>query len=84
LGGRVRLIDSEFEASLIYYRASSKTARATWRNPVSKPKTNKQHLCTSDYRIFLRDTEEDPTNELSPGCAYVYELDAKIGAQIYL
>jgi hypothetical protein len=38
LGGRGRQI-SEFEASLVY-RVSSRTARATKRNPVSK--TNKQ------------------------------------------
>jgi hypothetical protein len=38
LGGRGRQI-SEFEASLVY-RVSSRTARATQRNPVSK--TNKQ------------------------------------------
>jgi hypothetical protein len=44
LGGRDRWI-SEFEASLVY-RVSSRTARDTQRNPVSKkkknPKTNKQ------------------------------------------
>jgi hypothetical protein len=39
LGGRGRQI-SEFEASLVY-RVSSRTARATQRNPVSKNK-NKQ------------------------------------------
>jgi hypothetical protein len=38
LGGRGRRI-SEFKASLVY-RVSSRTARATQRNPVSK--TNKQ------------------------------------------
>jgi hypothetical protein len=38
LGGRGKQI-SEFEASLVY-RVSSRTARATQRNPVSK--TNKQ------------------------------------------
>jgi hypothetical protein len=37
LGGRGRQI-SEFEASLVY-RVSSRTARATQRNPVSKNKT---------------------------------------------
>jgi hypothetical protein len=37
LGGRGRWI-SEFEASL-GYRVSSRTARATQRNPVSKNKT---------------------------------------------
>jgi hypothetical protein len=45
LGGRGRLI-SEFEASLVY-RVSSRTARATQRNPV---KTNKQ-------------TNKKPTNQ---------------------
>jgi hypothetical protein len=40
LGGRGRQI-SGFEASLVY-KVSSKTARATQRNPVSKkPKINK-------------------------------------------
>jgi hypothetical protein len=36
LGGRGRRI-SEFEASLVY-RVSSRTARATQKNPVSKTK----------------------------------------------
>jgi hypothetical protein len=40
LGGRGRWI-SEFKASLVY-RVSSRTARATQRNPVSKKQTNKQ------------------------------------------
>jgi hypothetical protein len=40
LGGRDRLI-SEFEASLVY-RVSSRTARATQRNPVSKKQKNRQ------------------------------------------
>jgi hypothetical protein len=48
LGGRGRRV-SEFEASLVY-RVSSRTARATQRNPVSekqktkKQKTNKQEF----------------------------------------
>jgi hypothetical protein len=37
LGGRGRWI-SEFKASLVY-KVSSRTARATQRNPVSKNKT---------------------------------------------
>jgi hypothetical protein len=37
MGGRGRRI-SEFKASLVY-RVSSRTARATQRNPVSKTKT---------------------------------------------
>jgi hypothetical protein len=40
LGGRGRRI-SEFEANLVY-RVSSRTARATQRNPVSKNKKTKQ------------------------------------------
>jgi hypothetical protein len=39
LGGRGRRI-SEFEASLVY-KVSSRTARATQRNPVSKNKKQK-------------------------------------------
>jgi hypothetical protein len=47
LGGRGRWI-SEFEASLVY-KVSSRTARATQRNPVSKNKkqTNKQKATIS-------------------------------------
>jgi hypothetical protein len=41
LGGRGRQI-SEFKASLVY-RVSSRTARATQRNPVLKKQTNKQN-----------------------------------------
>jgi hypothetical protein len=40
LGGRGRRV-SEFEASLVY-RVSSRTARATQRNPVSKNKTKNE------------------------------------------
>jgi hypothetical protein len=60
LGGRGRQI-SEFEASLVY-KVSSRTARATQRNPVSeKPKTKKKKKrrrinCTQlgldDYRLL--------------------------------
>jgi hypothetical protein len=41
LGGRGRWI-SEFEASLVY-RVSSRTARASQRNPVSKKNKTKQN-----------------------------------------
>jgi hypothetical protein len=40
MGGRGRRI-SEFEASLVY-RVSSRTARATQRNPVSKNQKKKK------------------------------------------
>jgi hypothetical protein len=46
LGGRGRQI-SEFEASLVY-RVSSRTARATQRNPVSGKKTTKQNKTKKD------------------------------------
>jgi hypothetical protein len=56
LGGRGRQI-SEFEASLVY-RVSSRTARATQRNPVSKqnkkPKQQQQkELKTVALFFFL-------------------------------
>ena len=40
LGGRGRRI-SEFEASPVY-KVSSRTARATWRNPVSEKKRKEE------------------------------------------
>jgi hypothetical protein len=54
LGGRGRQ-NSEFEASLIY-RVSSRTARATQRNPVSKNK-NKQ---TKKERKVVTKENTDP------------------------
>jgi hypothetical protein len=45
LGGRGRRI-SEFEASLAY-KVSSRTARATQRNPVFKKKKKKKRMCGS-------------------------------------
>jgi hypothetical protein len=55
LGGRGRQI-SEFEASLVY-RVSSRTARATQRNPVSE-KTNKQTKQTNkkEYPLIGQET----------------------------
>jgi hypothetical protein len=49
LGGRVRQI-SEFEVSLVY-RMSSRTARATQRNPVSKKQNKKETQKTFKYFI---------------------------------
>jgi hypothetical protein len=48
LGGRDRQI-SEFEASLVY-KVSSRTARATQRNPVSKNKQTKKQTKTKTKR----------------------------------
>jgi hypothetical protein len=49
LGGRGRQI-SEFKASLVY-RVSSRTARATQRNPIWKTKQNKKQ--NNKKRLFL-------------------------------
>jgi glucan phosphoethanolaminetransferase (alkaline phosphatase superfamily) len=48
LGGRGRQI-SEFKANLVY-RVSSRTARATQRNPVSKTKQNKRKQKTKNKK----------------------------------
>jgi hypothetical protein len=50
LGGRGRQI-SEFEASLVY-RVSSRAARATQRNPVSKNKRQKTTTTTTKSHIM--------------------------------
>lgn len=42
-----------FEASLVY-RASSRIARATKRNPVSKSKETKQRIPSSASEVFWR------------------------------
>jgi hypothetical protein len=54
LGGKGRQI-SEFEASLVY-RVSSRTARATKRNPVSKNKNKEQ---TNKQKRMLTALAED-------------------------
>jgi hypothetical protein len=48
LGGRGRRI-SEFKASLVY-RVSSRTARATQSNPVSKKQNKKQNKTKQKYQ----------------------------------
>jgi hypothetical protein len=51
LGGRGRRI-SEFEANL-FYRVSSRTARATQRNPVLKTKKKKEKKRKKErYRVL--------------------------------
>jgi hypothetical protein len=56
LGGRGRRI-SEFEASLVY-RVSSRTARATQRNPVSENKQTKKNVAYFKIRIGDSKAEE--------------------------
>jgi hypothetical protein len=63
LGGRGRQI-SEFEASLVY-RVSSRTARATQRNPVSKNQKKKKR----ERDGFLRDCEIRTTQQSMVVCA---------------
>jgi hypothetical protein len=53
LGGRGRRI-SEFKASLVY-RVSSRTARASQRNPVSKNKNKNKSVKLFPYEIFTED-----------------------------
>jgi hypothetical protein len=56
LGGRGRRV-SEFEDSLVY-RVSSRTARATQRNPVSKNKTT-----TTKKSVFKKEKERERERE---------------------
>jgi hypothetical protein len=51
MGGRGRSI-SEFEASLVY-KMSSRTARATQRNPVSKNQKKKKKRKKERNQLFL-------------------------------
>jgi hypothetical protein len=64
LGGRDRQI-SEFEASMVY-RVSSRTARATQRNPVSekqktKNKKTKTKTTTTTTTTKKKKTKTNPT-----------------------
>jgi hypothetical protein len=61
LGGRGRWI-SEFKASLVY-RVSSRIARATQRNPVSKiqKQTNKQ---TKNKKTQTKQTNKQKTKDI--------------------
>jgi hypothetical protein len=58
LGGRGRWV-SEFEASLVY-RVSSRTARATQRNPVSKK--NKKQKNKTKQKTNKKQTNKKPNN----------------------
>jgi hypothetical protein len=61
LGGRGRRI-SEFEASLVY-RVSSRTARATQRNPVSKNQKKKKNKNTKTNNHTQKPNQ---TNQTKP------------------
>ena len=63
MGGRDRQI-SEFEASLVY-KVSSRTARATQRNPVLKKQTNKQTKKTKEQQSFRQQNKS--SHELTCG-----------------
>jgi hypothetical protein len=62
LGGRGRWI-SEFKASLVY-RVSSRTARTTQRNPVSKNQKKKKALTLKDKNLATPHTanSNEPIN----------------------
>jgi hypothetical protein len=70
LGGRGRRI-SEFEASLVY-RVSSRTARATQRNPVSK-KTNQPTKQTKKQKTKTKQKRKTTTRtpKTQPNSVYV-------------
>jgi hypothetical protein len=75
LGGRGRQI-SEFEARLVY-RVSSRTARSTQRNPVSKKiKTNKQKNPNNKINK-LKSTTKNLNNWASNMARWVKELATK-------
>jgi hypothetical protein len=67
LGGRGRRI-SEFEASLVY-KVSSRTARATQRNPVSKnqKKKKKKKKKRMAYQQATMDSAQEQCVQKRPG-----------------
>jgi hypothetical protein len=79
LGGRGRWI-SEFKASLVY-KVSSRTARTTQRNPVSKnknkkQKSNKQKDALNPHKMKKLGYKYDPTqtNMMPPICSIKINL----------
>jgi hypothetical protein len=85
LGGRGRRI-SEFKASLVY-KVSSRTARTTQRNPVSKQNKTKQNKKTNltiqvtnarSSRRGLVDRFGDPMNPESSVCDRVLSINPAI------
>jgi hypothetical protein len=63
LGGRGRQI-SEFEASLVY-KVSSRTARTTQRNPVSKNKTKQNENKNKKEKKEKREFHNFPTTKFN-------------------
>jgi hypothetical protein len=61
LGGRGRQL-SEFKTSLVY-RVSSKTARATQRNPVSKKKKKRKNEKTKNKKQTKQKTKKRKEKE---------------------
>jgi hypothetical protein len=69
LGGRGRQI-SEFEASLVY-KVSSRTARATQRNPVLKNKTENKNKKQKQKTKTKTKNKQTKTLELAITTVYV-------------
>jgi hypothetical protein len=65
LGGRGRRI-SEFEASLVY-RVSSRTARATQRNPGSKNKTKQNKTKQNKTKQNRNESQAFPSHSFLSG-----------------
>jgi len=66
LRGQRQVDLGEFEVSLVY-RVSSRTARATQRNPESKQKKSPQNKTKTKIQNTL--TNQPTKQTLSPGCA---------------
>jgi hypothetical protein len=64
LGGRGRWI-SEFEASLVY-KVSSRTARATQRNPVSKKQNKKPNKTKKESKQAEQAMKSRPVSSTPP------------------
>jgi hypothetical protein len=73
LGGRGRRI-SEFEASLVY-RVSSRTARTTQKNPVSKKKTKTKNKKQKNKKKKKKKRKEKNTHAHSIHRAQKTPLD---------
>jgi hypothetical protein len=82
LGGRGRWI-SEFEASLVY-RVSSRTARATQRNPVSEKqkKTNKQKQTKTKNKQKPKTKQQNKTKPQLPSKKRINHMEIECISQL--
>jgi hypothetical protein len=79
LGGKGRWI-SEFEASLVY-KVSSRTARATQRNPVSKNKTKQNKTKQNKTKQNKTKKKKKPIIPLMFFCNLPFSLTMKLSSE---